>query len=79
MAQKCVAKNNVMKNVSPTKKSWEPLLYSVFHRFRHAKFANGVSIKAQANFPTVPAASKNDARHKIGQNWLKNNHLTTLI
>ncbi len=26
LCQKCVAKNNFMKNVSPTKKGWEPLL-----------------------------------------------------
>jgi hypothetical protein len=36
--------------------------YSVFQGFRKAKSANGGSI-----FDTAPAASKNEARFKIGQ------------
>ncbi len=52
------------------------LLYSVFHQFRQAKFAY---FRLKPFSATDPDASKNDARYKSVQNWLKNNHLATLI
>jgi hypothetical protein len=42
----------------------------VFQRYRLARFADGDSILSSilAIFDTAPAASKNDAHYKIGQN-----------
>jgi len=34
---------------------------------------------AKAIFVTAPAASKNDAKFKSAQKWLKINHLSSLI
>ncbi len=54
--------------------------YSVFHRFRQDKFSdNGLILSSKQIFATAPAASKNDARYKSGQNRLQNNHLATSI
>jgi hypothetical protein len=40
------------------------VFYSVFHRFRQAKFDYGGSnFKLEPIFATAPAASKNDARY----------------
>jgi len=50
--------------------------YREFHEFGQAKFAYGSSILGSSQFTLL---SKNDARFKSGQNWLKNNHLTSLI
>ncbi len=53
-------------------------MYSVFHRFRQAKFANGLlDFKNEPIYATAPVVSKNDACYKSGQYWFKNNHLTT--
>ncbi len=44
-------------------------IYRVFHLFRQAKFDNGGSILTLSQFfDTAPAASKNEARSKSGQN-----------
>ncbi len=54
------------------------ICYSVFHRFRQAKFAyGGLILSSSQFFATAPAASKNGARFKSGQSWLKNNCLAT--
>ncbi len=54
--------------------------YSVFHRFRQVKCANGGSILSLSQFSLLPQLpQKNDARFKSGQKWLKSNHLATLI
>ncbi len=54
--------------------------YSVFHRFRQTKFAYVVLILSSIKFfVTASAASKNGTHNKSGQNWLKNNQLTTPI
>jgi hypothetical protein len=52
------------------------MYYSVFHRFRQAKFANG-GFKLEPIFDAAPAASKNEAGFKSDQSRLKNNHLAT--
>ncbi len=45
---------------------------SVFHRFRHAKFAFGGSILSTSQFLLLPKwPLKNDVHFKGGQNWLK--------
>ncbi len=50
--------------------------YSVFHRFRQAKFENGSSILSLSHFLLLPQLPpKNEACFKSGQNWLKNNQL----
>ncbi len=53
----------------------------VYHGFRQAKFAYGVSILGSSQFTlhTTPAASKNNAWFKSGQNQLINNQLASLI
>ncbi len=53
--------------------------YSVFRQFWQAKFAYGGSILSSSQFCYYSKATKNDARYKSGQNWLKNNHLATSI
>jgi hypothetical protein len=45
-------------------------IYRVFHQFRQAKFAYGFDIMLKPIFIIALAASKNDARHKSGQNCL---------
>jgi len=37
------------------------------------------SFRLKSIFNTAPAASKNDAQFKGGQNWLKNKQLASLI
>jgi hypothetical protein len=50
----------------------------VFQGFNKAKSANGgFDFKLEPIFDTAPAASKNKACFKSGQNQLKNNHLAT--
>jgi hypothetical protein len=45
------------------------LTYSVFHQFRQTKFAYVGSILSSSQFfATPPAASKNNAHYKRGQN-----------
>jgi hypothetical protein len=44
--------------------------YSVFHGFEQAKFAKSGSILGSSQFLIVPAAFKNDASFKSGQNLL---------
>jgi hypothetical protein len=51
--------------------------YSVFHRFRQVKFDN--DFKLEQIFTTAPAALKNEARFKSGQNRLKINGSLTII
>ncbi len=56
------------------------IYYSVFHKFRRTQFAYGVSILSFNQFLLLlQLAQKNGARFKSDQNWLKNNHLATLI
>jgi hypothetical protein len=53
-------------------------LYSVFHRFRQAKFANDGLILSLSQFTIRPQLpQKNEAHVKSGQNQPKNNHLAT--
>ncbi len=47
-----------------------------FHRFGQAKFPEGCLV---LGLNTAPAASKNNAKFKGGQNWNKNNHQALLI
>jgi len=43
--------------------------YRTFHRFGQAKFPDGGSVLGTSQiFSTAPAASKNDAQFKRGQN-----------
>jgi hypothetical protein len=59
----------------PRHPGWEPLVYSVFHRFRQAKFASWwFDFKLEPIFATTPLTSKNNACYKSGQIWFKNNH-----
>ncbi len=54
--------------------------YNVFHQFRQAKFAYGGSILSLKQFFAIaPAVLKNGARYISSQNWLKNNHISTII
>ncbi len=55
--------------------------YRSFHGIGQAKFAYGGSIlgPSQLTLLYCPAASKNDAQFKSGQNWLENNHHASLI
>ena len=52
--------------------------YRAFHQFGQAKFAYGGN-RLEPIFATAPAASKNDAHFKSGQNQLENNHLESLV
>jgi len=62
------------------KKFWVLISYREFHRFWKAKFPDGGLIfRLEPIFNTAPAASKNTAQFKSGQNWPKNNHLASLI
>ncbi len=57
-------------------------IYRAFHGFVQAKFPDGGSILGSSqlfNNAAVPAASKNTAQFKSGQNQPKNNHLSLLI
>ena len=53
--------------------------YRAFHRFGRAKFAYCFDFKLEPIYTTAPAASKNDAQFKSGQNQLKSNHFALLI
>ena len=54
--------------------------YRAFHRLGQAKIAHGgLVFWLEPIFATDPAASENDACFKSGQNWLKNDHLASLI
>jgi len=57
----------------------QPLVcsYRAFHGFGQVEFPDGGSILGFFN--TAPAASKNNAPFKSGQNCLKNNHIALLI
>ena len=46
-------------------------IYRAFHRFGQAKFAHGGKVLGEPIFTTAPAASKNNARFKSGQNRLE--------
>ncbi len=54
----------------------EVFFYSVFHRFRQAKFTYGGSILSSRQFLLFP---KNAACFKSGPSGLENNIFTTLI
>jgi hypothetical protein len=54
-------------------------MYRAFHGFGRAKFAYGSLILDSSHLHYCPAASKNDAQFKSGQNRFKNNHLASLI
>jgi len=54
--------------------------YRASHRFGQAKFPNDGLVLGSSQFSKLhPAAIKNDAWLKRGQNWLKNNQLALLI
>ncbi len=55
------------------------ILQSVFMDLGKLNFPMVVSFRLKPIFNTAPAASKNTARFKSGQNQPKNNHLSSLI
>ncbi len=58
----------------------ESAFYSVFHRFRQAKFAYGGSILRSSQFLLLlQLPQKNEDLFKSGQNGLNNNHLESKI
>ncbi len=61
---------NVIYGSTPT--------YRAFHRIEQAQFVYGDLDLSLSQFSN-PAASKNDARFKSDQGWLKGNHLALLI
>jgi len=59
---------------------WSLITFRVFHGFGQAKFPDdGFGFKLEPILNTAPAASKNTAWFKSGQNRPKNNHLASLI
>jgi len=53
--------------------------YRVFHIFREAKFPDGGLHLGSSQFSILPQLPPNTVKLKIGQNWPKKNHLSSLI
>jgi len=55
------------------------LVRNILKMFFYKKFTTKKIVQNEPIFNAAPAAFKNNARFKNGQNWPKNNHLASLI